>query len=584
MRGGKTASYRPSLHAVALLLSLLPCAALAQDFDRVVPKLPPPNQPPEVAVPDETAPVSQNQQVLIPQLKGLVFVAGMDELQSAGIAPETLPDGVAVRNLPALSQPEFAGWARGYLGRPLTQADLDTIGNYVREIYRAQQRPFVEVTVPPQNVSGGIVQVVVTEYRIGDVTVTGNKHFSTDLIRRFGDLESGQTLTLPRMRKALGDYNQNPFLSISAIVKPGASTGLTDVELQATDRTPWRVYGGYDNQGVPTLDRDEWYVGFNWGNVLGSGDILSYQFTRAFNGRYESHSASAVVPINPDNRFLVFGGYATQKPRLAEFFRSKGNSSQVSVRWAHDLKPSGSSRPGFQVGFDAKRTNNNLEFSGFRLLRTAVEIYQFPITFTESTSDNSGETEAEIMFVFSPGNFTDRNTDEALRQLVPFAKATYAYSRVSLTRETYLPHEFSWIARGMIQAATSNLPYSEQLGGGGIGSVRGYDTNSALGSEGFIVSQEIRFPAFSVLGGLGKGGAIKDQAQFGAFVDWAWLRQRDPYPNRPRSTDLVSVGASFNYNIARYLDLQFSLATQLDRPPGAEDRDTQAAIVATVSF
>jgi hemolysin activation/secretion protein len=576
-------AFTPRLRVVAALLLIVPSVAFAQDFDRVVPKLPPPKETPEVAVPEQPALASQDQSVLIPELRGIVFVPGMGALQPGGVAPESVPGGVLVRDLPALSDPAFTSWAQGYLGRPLSQADLDAIGNYVREVYRTQERPFVEVTVPQQNVSNGIVQVVVTEYRIGDITVTGNKHFSTKLIRSFGDLESGETLTLPRMRKALGDYNQNPFLGVSAVMKPGNQTGLTDIELQATDRTPWRVYGGYDNQGSPTLDRDEWYVGFNWGNVLGSGDILSYQFTRSFNGRYESHSLSTVIPIDADNRVLLFGAYATQEPFIADFFRSKGHSSQVSFRWAKDLNSTGVRKDGLQFGFDFKNTNNNLEFAGFRLLDTEVEIYQFPVIFTAVMPDRLGETEAEVLFVFSPGGITDNNTDEAFQALVPFADATYAYSRISLTRTTNLPHEMSWIARGMVQIASGNLMYSEQLGGGGIGSVRGYDTNTALGSEGVLVSQEIRSPAFSLFG-KGKDGAVNDQLQLGVFVDYAYLRQRERFPDSPRSAELLSVGAGIHYNIERYLDLQLEVGTQLKRSPGAEDKDTRAAIIATVSY
>lgn len=583
MRAARAGVHPPSLSAAAALILLSPCAVMAQDFDRVVPKLPPQGETPEVPVPGEAPPGPQDQRVLIPELRGLVFISGMGSLQTGGVTPETVPGGVAVRDLPAISDPEFATWAQGYLGRPLTQADLDAIGRHVREVYRAQERPFVDVTVPPQNVSNGIVQVVVTEYRVGEVTVSGNRHFSTELIRSFGDLESGETVTLPRLRKALEDYNWNPFLNVNAVMKPGSQTGLTDIELQAADRTPWRVYGGYDNQGVPTLDRDEWYVGFNWGNVLGSGDILSYQFTRSFNGRYEAHSLSTVVPIDPDNRVLLFGAYATQKPFLADFFRSRGNSSQVSFRWANDLKRSGALKQGLQFGFDIKRTDNNLEFAGFRILDTAVEIYQFPLIYTASRPDAGGETEAEVLLVFSPGNITSNNTDAAFQALVPGSNSTYGYGRVSLTRTTRLPHEISWIARGMVQIATTNLPYSEQLAGGGIGSVRGYDTNTALGSEGILVTQEIRSPSFSLLGS-GKNGGLNDQLQFGVFVDYAYLRQRNRIPDRPRSVDLASVGAGLHYNIDRYLNLQLEVGTQLMRPPDAPDRDTRAAIIATISF
>lgn len=566
---------------VALLLcgALLPVAAQAQDFKRVQPKLPPPSETPTVEVPPEATPPVDNGRVLVPELKGLVFVDGVNAIQAGGMGPETVPDGIAIRGLPLLDDADFAASLRPYLGLPLTQANLDAIGRLARERYRAREHPFVNVSVPPQNVQNGIVQLVVTEYRLGEVTVTGNRHFSSGLIRSMGNLESGETLTTPRLRRALEDYNQNPFLTISAIAKPGSETGLTDIELQARDRAPWRVYGGYDNQGVPTLDRDEWYLGFNWGNVFGQGQTLSYQYTRAFNGRYSSHSASYVAPVDPDNRVILFGAYATQEPRIAPIFRSKGHSGQISGRWAVDLPEWDRIRHSLQAGIDYKRTDNNLEFAGFRILDTAVEIFQYPLIYAASMPDGAGETVLENRLIWSPGNLTKYNTNQAMRQLVPGSSASYVYDRLSLTRTTRLGGGISWVARGMIQVSNHNLPYSEQIGGGGIGGVRGYDTNIALGSEGVMLTTELRSPAVSLF-----GSSIRDQFQAGLFVDYAYLRQRTRFADLPRDNELASIGLSLHYTVERYLDLQVEIGQQLERAPFAQDKAMQAAVVATISF
>jgi hemolysin activation/secretion protein len=568
--------------ALIMLGTLLPMTVHAQDFERVQPKLPPTPPTPTVEVPSEVAPSVDNSRLLVPELKGLIFIDGIDAVRPAGIAPEAT-DSVAVRGLPLLDNADFAASVRPYLGRPLTQGDLDGIGRLVRDLYRTREHPFVHVSVPPQNVQSGVVQIVVTEYRLGEVTVTGNRHFLSGLIREMGSLESGETLTTPRLRRALEDYNQNPFLTVSAVAKPGSETGLTDIELEARDRTPWRVYGGYDNQGVPTLDRDEWYLGFNWGNAFGQGQTLSYQYTRAFNGRYSSHSASYVVPVDPDNRVIFFGAYATQEPRIAPIFRSKGHSGQISGRWAVDLPEWDRIRHSLQVGIDYKRTDNNLEFAGFRILDTAVEIFQYPLIYAASMPDGAGETVIENRLVWSPGNLTKYNTDQAMRQLVPGASASYVYDRLSLTRTTRLGEGISWIVRGMIQVSNHNLPYSEQVGGGGIGGVRGYDTNIALGSEGVMLTTELRSPAFSFFGGKGEG-AIRDQFQAGLFVDYAYLRQRTRFADLPRSTKLASAGLSLHYTVERYLDLQVEIGQQLERAPFARDKAMQAAVVATISF
>lgn len=571
------------LAGVAVLTgaALLPATAAAQDFERRLPKAPPLPATPEVPVPPETPPPPADATPILPLLRGLVFVDGPGALQPAGIAPEGAESGISVRGLPLLAGPAFDAAVRPYLGRPLTRADLDAVVRIVQDTYRATEHPFVDVSVPPQNVQSGVVQVVVTEYRVGAIEVTGNRHFSTRLIRGMSDLDPGEVLTLPRLREALDDYNQNSFLTVDGVLRPGRGTGTTDLVLEAHDRLPLRVYGGYDNQGVATLGRDEWFVGFNWGNVLGTGQILSYQFTRSFEGRYTSHSASDVIPLSPNDKLLVFGAYATQKPKIADLFDSKGHSGQVSARFVHDLPRSGALRSSMQLGIDYKRADNNLEFLGFRVLDTAVEVFQFPVVFTGTVDDRLGQTVIENQMVFSPGGVTRYNHDADLQQLVPYAKATYAYDRISVTRTTWLPYRMSWVLRGMAQFATSNLPYSEQLAAGGLGSVRGYDPNTALGSEGFLLKTELNAPAFSVISG---SGALTDQMQLGLFVDYGKVWQQRRLPDSPKNAELVSVGGKAHYTLGRYLDLEVDLGHQLQKAPFARDRDTRLAVMATVGF
>lgn len=572
---------RAPLLALVLLAALAPAAGHAQDFERRLPQPPPQPPAPEVPVaPEQAAPAADSTQVL-PMLRGVLFVDSPGALQPAGVAPETVAGQIEARGLPLLADPAFTDKVRPYLGRPLTMGDLNAITRLVQDAYGATDRPFVDVSVPPQNVERGVVQVVVTEFRLGAVSVTGNEYYSSETILGMSDLEAGETLTLPRLRDALYDYNSDPFLTVNAVVRPGAATGTTDLVLEAEDRLPLRVYAGYDNQGVPTLGRDEWYAGFNWGNLFGGGEILSYQYTESFEERYHSHSGSFVAPISSDDRIIVFGAYAQQTPLLASVFRSEGHSWQVSARFVHDLSTDDGVRSSFQLGADFKRTDNNLDFFGFRVLDNSVDVVQFPLIYTATIDDRIGQTVFQNLLVISPGGLSQYNEDIYLRQLVPFGDTTYIYDRASITRTTWFENGFSWIVRGMLQLATGNLPYSEQLAGGGIGSVRGYDPNAALGSEGVLLSSEILAPAFRP---FGLTGEYEDELQFGLFVNYASVWQHRRFPDSPRNAELASAGISANLSIGRHFDLEIGLGHQLIRAPFRLDRDTRAAIVATVGF
>jgi hemolysin activation/secretion protein len=195
-----------------------------------------------------------------------------------------------------------------------------------------------------------------------------------------------------------------------------------------------------------------------------------------------------------------------------------------------------------------------------------------------------GQTSFQNIFVFSPGDLTDRNTTAVLSTLVPGARARYVYNRMLLTRTTRLPKDFASITRLTVQVANHNLPNSEQLGGGGMGSVRGYYSDTALGSKGVLFSQEFRLPPFtSTNRGFG-GEDLRDALQLGVFFDYAHLDQVDRIPGMENRVSLASTGFNAHYSLSRFVDLQFDLGVRLKRVMAAPERGAFGHVSITVGL
>ena len=578
-------TFSPSSVRAALVAALLlgsATQAVAQAYDRVAPRVPAPQEAPTLTPPpapvagtDSTAPV-------VASLGGVVFLSSMQAVATTGAAAPA--GGIDTAAVPELTDPGFAARIAPFLGKPLSLADLDRVRALALAWLRAHGRPFADVTVPPQNVSGGVVQLVVTQYRLGRVSVEGARYFSPALIGRRSGLRSGQTLALAPLQGDLARLNQNPFLTVDAIFKPGVRPGETDITLAARDRLPLRVYAGYDNLGVRSLGVGEYDLGINWGNVFGTGGILSYQLTRTISGRYTSHSVSHSMPLAWGDQLLVFGSYASSRPRLPDIFNDVGHSGQASFRYVRRFGGGGRLTQDIQVGFDFKTTDNNLEFAGFQVFSTEAEVDQFPIIYDGTLTDRLGQTAVQNILVLSPGGLTGNNTTVALAALVPGARARYVYDRLLVTRTTRLPAGFVSITRATGQVASHNLPNSEQLGGGGVGSVRGYFADTALGSNGVLASQEVRLPAFGLTRWALPGSRVGDQMQFGAFVDFAHLTQVTPIPDVQRRVTLLSAGGNVHYSIGRHLDVQADLGWRLKRTQTAPRRGAYAQISATVGI
>jgi len=597
-------SPRPGWRATAilLLLALQPDLAHAQTYQRIAPHEPPVTEPPTATPPPEPAPPPASNAVILPALRGVVFVSGMGALQQAGLPADSAgPTGVGVGGLTMLDDPAFTAQMAPFVGHPLTFADLQEITIRATNWYRAHGRPFVAIIVPPQNINSGVVQVVVAEYRLGSITVAGNQWFSSALLRRESGLTQGQTLTLPGVQDDLDWLNQNPFRSVNTLFQPGTETATTDVVLQTEDRLPVHVYAGFDSAGVPSLGRGEWNVGGVWGNVGGLDQILGYQFTHSLSGRYDAHSLSWTVPLPWRDKLLVFGSYATETPDIGTVFGETGTSGQASIRHVHPLPRLTFSATveltgTLQIGYDFKTTNNNLEFGGLQVFASHAEIDQFPLIYDATLIDPYGQTAFQNQFVFSPGGVTGANNTTAFQANVAGATADYIYDRIGVTRTTILPsgpaEGFSWTARAIGQVANRNLLYSEQLGAGGMDSVRGYYTDAALGSEGVLVSQEIRAPVVSFAELLHLKTPVTDQVQLGVFWDYGHVVQVQPIAGAVNAgdqgaayaADLSSLGVDLHAVLNRYVDVKFDLGWQLRALPGTDKRGAFGDVAVVVGF
>jgi hemolysin activation/secretion protein len=571
----------------ALWLTLTPHPGAAQDYQRIAPRAPQAAPAPPVTAPAPPPPAPAADVVLLPALRGLVFVPDPSAVQAGGIAPATLPkDGILATGLPLLGDPGFTAQLAPFLGQKLRFADLQQIERLTTAFYSAHDRPFVAVTAPPQNVSSGVVQIVVSEYRVGDVTVAGNRWFAADLLARESGLTPGEPLTLSGVQADLDWLNANPFRRVEAQFQPGRTAGTTDVVLNTQDRLPVRVYASFDEAGAPSLGRGEWSTGATWGNVAGLDQTLSYQFTRSLTGQYDAHSLSWSVPLPWRDKLSIFGSYARETPDVPRFGET-GDTGQASIRYVDTLPPQAigtglALTHNLALGYDFKTSNNNLEFGGTRVFTSSSEIDQFPLIYDATLTDPYGQTALENQLVLSPGGITGANTTKLFSASVPGATADYAYDRIGLTRTTFLPKGFSWSSRVVGQLSDRNLLDSEQLGAGGPDSVRGYFTDTALGAKGVLVSEELRGPAFSLSEWL--HGPVSDMVQPGLFWDYAHVAQVRTIPDAVNSADLSSLGVDLHATLDRYVDVTFNLGWQQRPAPGSDKRGAFGTLAVIVGY
>ncbi|MBP2229052.1 hemolysin activation/secretion protein [Azospirillum agricola] len=538
---------------------------LSQNFDRIAP------QQPATPVPQSSLPappvapaLPEGSKVLVPALNGLVFVGAADRVVKTGL---TRP-GITVADGAVMEPEAFAALLAPYLGRPVS---LDLLNEIVRRTvlyFREHDRPLVDVVVPEQKIASGTVQIVVVPFVAGAITAEGNEWFSDDLLLSAVRTRRGDPISAQSLLEDINWLNENPFRRTDLVYQRGSNPGESDIVLRTRDRMPLRLFGGYENTGTKTTSENRVLAGFNWGDVLGLGHQMSVQYTaspdavlRPERRRYTAYALTYQIPLPWRDTLTLMGSHSRSLPSLGDGLRQDGKSLQMSARYALRLPKLDEITHSIEFGADFKRTNNDLEFGGDSVSSGFTDVIQGSVGYVLTRPDSLGASGLAVNLVFSPGDLSGDNTTAAFRPSASHigrsdADARYAYLRASLQRRTELPEGFAWLARLQGQWASTNLLSSEQLGAGGIDSVRGYGEREANGDNGVLLSNELYAPAISPAKLLGLGSAEDDSLQPFAFWDYGHVAERRPLPGAKGSWTLSSVGLGMRYQMP-YGSLRF---------------------------
>ncbi|HEX3808086.1 MAG TPA: ShlB/FhaC/HecB family hemolysin secretion/activation protein [Rhizomicrobium sp.] len=528
------------------------------------------------AIPDDN-------QVLLPSLKGLRFVDAVAKVDANGSAIM----GVTVDGPNILYSPGILQRLQAFIGKPLVKSDLQRITKTVSDWYATRNRPYVDVEFPEQDVSTGVLQVVVTEFRAGNIKVKGNGWFSSSLILSDIRLQPGDPIDARKLNDDVAYLNQSDFRDVRIVLEKSDKIGATDLVVETNDSFPLRFSAGYANNGTPVVGRDRWNAGITWGNAFWLDQQISYQFTSSTDfwlhptdvpvelgkSEFADHSGSWTIPLPWRDRIIFFGDYAQVRPDLGPDLGDVGTNWQASVRYDAPITLKNWPLQEVQLGFDFKRSNNNLEFGGFQISNSQTDIDQFVLSYGTAIPDSWGQTKFSDRLAYSPGDLSSFNNDIAFQPSqthsgTPYAKANYVYNDFSVNRLTRLPADIGLVTRLEAQYSSANLLPSERLAAGGADSVRGYDPYAASGTIGYLFSQEVRSPVYTPLADLFGSKSIDDKLQFDAFYDFGYVRDRFITPGDKRSYYLDSAGAGFQYAVGRYLSLKIDYGFRLRKLSG----------------
>lgn len=169
-----------------------------------------------------------------------------------------------------------------YVGQQKRYGDVQKALEALENEFRRQGYGTVQVYVPEQELTTGVVRLLVSEGVIGKVTIAGNKYFDDANVRAsLPNLKEG---TAPNMRKLSENVqlsNENPAKQLEVTLGVSEEEGKVNARVEVKEEDPERIYLTLDNTGTKASGKHRIGIAYQNANLGNSDQVLTLAYTTA---------------------------------------------------------------------------------------------------------------------------------------------------------------------------------------------------------------------------------------------------------------------------------------------------------------
>ncbi|RRJ97090.1 ShlB/FhaC/HecB family hemolysin secretion/activation protein [Opitutaceae bacterium TAV4] len=514
------------------------------------------------------------------------------------------PSGITIGAISGVSEADLHIALAPFLGKPLSRKLISDAQAAVARVYRESGYPFVSITLPPHEATGGTFQLRVVEFRLGKVSVNGaggaddktNQNLARDL-----RVTGGDRIDARRLEEDLDWLNRNPYRQVQGVFAAGDELATSNLALTVSETKPWQIYGGYSNTGTESTGKDRYYLGA--AGVLRSFNhtLVSYQFTGSSDfwshpdtitlgddrPRYLSHSGRITIPTLPRQAIEIapnFVASTTDSSQLGGLFVSHTETDTYEIPVLYRTALS-NLFPGHYLGdltagveYKHSTRDSHIEFLGLPIDgKASVDVFQFVVGWAHDLRDRFGATTFDLRLKGSPGGLLGENEDEDFAAYTGgrVTDATYLYAVLDASRVTTLPGGVNWVVQFSGVLAGDPLPDTEQMALGGFYGVRGYTLDDGAVDTGFTLRNELRLPSVSLV------SSWKDSLSPYLFVDYGWGENKNTAQD---DTKLFSAGVGADYRAGKHLSVGAAVGFAMKDAAVTEKGDATFHFRASLSF
>ena len=483
------------------------------------------DRPPVEAPPELKAPVSAEPE------KGPEMEKAEGQIELAAELKEVKFSGDVILGPKALQRV-----VEPYLNRPLTRDDIARLKFEIAKRYYDAGYVLVKITTPPQDLSDGVLEVVVYAGRVGDIEIN-----STDLrpgipAAMMGKVKKGEVFNERTVESAVKDIDDIGNIKARLNLKPGKEVGTTDLVLTTESAREDVQEFTVDNYGNDLTGNIVFTLDLKKSNLFRMGETMEL-FLRKSEADLNTLFVGYRTPIAVRNIKLDINYLRSNNgigDRLASL-QATGRSERFGVGLYGDIINMRQRQVSWRAGVEVRRHESFLASA-------------------EESRDDITQAYAETSYLVRKPGYVLYGSLRAIRGIdflgadgLGEADASRAtgdpqawrlqptlYANLRLAEKDYLQ------AVVLGQYASETLLASDLFALGGYGSVRGFQPAQETGDNGVQASVEYshRFV-----------GTERWDVKAGPFVDGGAVYNR--VPGSSVDTQLYSAGIGAEA-IARY--------------------------------
>jgi hemolysin activation/secretion protein len=403
-----------------------------------------------------------------------------------------LVKNITVQGQNVISPAKLEPLYKDKLGKELTFTELSTIADSLANYFHKHGYPVATAYLPVQTVENGQVTIKVAVGNFGKILLINKSGLIDSVANNYlGHLKNGETVKGDKLDRTVLLLNDLNGVKSKATLQPGTKAGTVDLLMELENDKKIDGYFSVDNWGNRYTGHNRAWLNLNLNNFTEQGDKLSAggvyngSWFKNFDFRYE-------VPIGGTgmNAGVSYSHLDYELAKELETLNGYGSSRDMTYWLSYPW---------------ARSRNFNFNTKLFHVHRDLYDVIDLQNYTSRKRSDALGVSlNGDSMDNLWGGGFNsfditylgghlgmqskDANYSDVYDTAGKYHKLNY-----SLTRLQNITNRLSNFLYLRGQRSSKNLDSSEKLTVGGPTGVRAYGVNSALGDEGYVFTDELRW-------------------------------------------------------------------------------------------